>query len=158
MVKHQRRNKKHRNKIRVYLVRGKKKKDIAFELLDSACREYERGKYCSCLHLAGASEEIFGKFLETRGIPNSLKSEVEGLQFIYKHFYGMEKSYEDAREIILNAKNSIKHMNDLSDAIIHADLKREAEDMLCRAFTNLWRMEEDLSPYQGIWDSIEGRK
>jgi hypothetical protein len=48
-------------------------------------------------------------------------------------------------------------MNDMGDEILHLDPKREAADMIDRAFTNLWRLEEDLDEFEKIWKKIESR-
>jgi hypothetical protein len=73
-------------KINVYFLRKKKKKDIALEFLKSACECYEKGKYFSALNLAGASEDILGKYLNAHGIEHALKSETEALIKVAKKF------------------------------------------------------------------------
>ncbi len=143
--------------VNVYLFRQHKKKDIALEFLGTACDCYNHGKYFSALHLAGASEEILGKYLKSLDIDHALKSEIEAFKSFRQEIYGKETSDKYAWDFLNRAKNSAKHMSDLSDEILESDSKKESEEVLVRAFTNLCRMGEDLAPYQKVWDEIEGR-
>lgn len=116
-------------------------------MLETALSIYFEGKdYFSPLHLAGASEEIFGKCLEMKGIKNSLESEKEGFILINKKMFGREVSPKEAGVFLNRVKNAIKHMNKENDTNVVMDPKDDAEAMLDRAITNLWRLEEEISP------------
>lgn len=122
-----------------------KKTDIAVEYLKNAIRLYREGSsYFTCLHLAGAAEEILGKAIEhsektytpeqrTRsalGIAIDTECEVE------KIISGRIPKRKDVRTRLLYAKNSIKHFTDLSEEAVCIDPRIEAREMLLNAIYN----------------------
>lgn len=118
---------------------------------------YERKDYFAALHLAGAGEEIMGKYLEAAGGMPSLKSQTHAIVGVKKMLYGVDMFEKDAKTLLNKPKNTIKHMNDRAESTVSMDPKYESEDMLGRAFTNLIRLDLELSPsMMQIWGIIEG--
>jgi hypothetical protein len=131
--------------------------DIAREMLETALKLYFEGKdYFSVIQLAGASEEIFGKYLKEKGIINSLESDVEGFILINKKLLHRDVTKEEARHFFNKIKNSIKHMYGENDKTVSLDPLESARSMLGRAVMNWWWLEQDASPLmEKFWDSIK---
>ena len=116
---------------------------IARLLLEKALSVYEEGdNYFAALHLAGASEEILGKYLNAKGLKTSLESEKEAFILINKKLFNREISGKEAISFLNKTKNAIKHMDDKNDTFVVMDPKEDAEAMLDRALTNWWRLEQ----------------
>ncbi|WP_428087180.1 hypothetical protein [Candidatus Thioglobus sp.] len=112
-----------------------KKVDIAVEFLDLAVQLYLKDKnYSSVIHLAGASEELLGKALESKGQNHILKEKsieiIEGV----KKIFGLKVEEKNACGEINRVKNEIKHWNNGEDMC--ADLEFSASVILQRAFKN----------------------
>ena len=67
---------------------------------------------------------------------------------ISKNFYKRDMTEKEARTLIINPKNSIKHMSDEADAFAYLDPQEYAKDMLVRALINLWRLAETPIRYE----------
>lgn len=123
-----------------------KKIDVVKQMLETALKLYFKGNdYFSVLHIAGACDEVSGKYLKLTGAETSVESNVKAFKLIKKTLSGIESSNKDACNIFNSAKNSIKHMNDSDDSIIVMDPKDEAEEMLDRALTNMWRLDQPIT-------------
>lgn len=133
------------------------KKDVALIFLDRAIEMYDKKDYFSSLHLAGANEEILGVCLRVKGVENSLETDIKGVVLISNNFYKREMTEKEARTLITDPKNTIKHMNDKDDAFAYLDPQEEAKEMLVRALTNLWRLGEIPSRYEKFWETLENR-
>ena len=132
--------------------------DIAHSLLETACSLYKQQDYFAVINLAGASEEILGKYLKAEGKKNAFESDKEAFIAVSKYL-GSNITDKYAANFLNKSKNAIKHYNELdaSDKFITMDAKESAEDLLIRALTNLWRLENDLTPLMNeVWRSIEG--
>lgn len=121
------------------------KTDIAVEYLEVAIRLYrEGGAYFSCLHLAGAAEEIFGKTIEhnekdlppEQRIGNALTIAVDVECEMEKIIFGGNPKRENIRSRILYAKNSAKHFTDPMEKAVCVEPKVEAREMLLLAIHN----------------------
>jgi len=116
---------------------------IALEYLDVASALFLQGHhYLSSLHLAGAAEEIIGKYCESVEIDSELMK--------YKksaiHWQSKVDSSFNVKEAVGQynyPKNSIKHFDikTCGDAEVELDAKSEAEHMLRRAYNNLENLD-----------------
>jgi len=131
------------------------KLDIALSLLDKAIKIYQEGDhYFAALHLAGAAEEVLGKFLKKKGIDTSLESEKEAFVLVNRELLKRTISEKYAADFLNKAKNSIKHMDEKNadDEYVVMDPKEDANNMIQRALTNCWRLELELTPLmQEFW-------
>ncbi|MDD5567616.1 MAG: hypothetical protein PHY88_00140 [Candidatus Omnitrophica bacterium] len=133
--------------------------NIAVSLLETACKLYKKDDFFAVINLAGASEEILGKYLKARGKKNALESDREALVAINKYF-GKDLTNEKATIILNYVKNALKHYNgiDDSDKFILMDAQSDSSYLLVRALTNLWRLEMELTPIMNeVWEMIEKR-
>lgn len=124
------------------------KRAVALSLLQEAIVIYKRGNnFFAALHLAGAADEVLGKYLDVKGIKHSLKTKKDAFILISKELYKREIEDNYVINFLNKAKNSIKHLDakDKNDHI-SMDPKEEAKDMIDRAITNWWLLEEELTP------------
>lgn len=131
------------------------KKDIALGLLTTAIKLNDEKDFFSALHLAGASEEIFGQYLVAKGIQNSLESNVEAFVAVKKKLFGVDVTEKDASKFINDSKNSIKHMNGLADSDVNIDPEEAAKEMIIRTLTNLWRLNDITQELEDYWRKLE---
>lgn len=111
---------------------------IAQRQLDTALRLYfEQEDYYSVITLAGAAEEILGKFLKENGIENALDSLKEEV-FAIDKVLGEAPSRRDIATRANDARNKLKHCS--PGKLIEFDAKEEAEDMLDRAIQNVLKL------------------
>ncbi|WP_175660592.1 hypothetical protein [Burkholderia ambifaria] len=116
------------------------KLEVATELLTEALRIYLEGKaYFASLHLAGAAEEIFGRFVQDEGGVPAFHNMRDAALLFEK--LCLEDDGEPApssgaakamADVINNAKNATKH----GIADVDFDAKEEAQDLLDRAIDN----------------------
>jgi hypothetical protein len=122
---------------------GIQKLDIAKELLESALfHYYETQSYFASLHLAGAAEEVLGRYVENTGSKSSFASLRDGAVRISEILYGEENSSceKSIAQVMNSAKNSTKHMNEKNDDRVFFDAKSAAKDLLDRAVTNYYHL------------------
>ena len=121
------------------------KMEVATELLTEALRLYLEGKaYFASLHLAGAAEEIFGKFIEVYGGIPAFHN-MTGAALLFSELYREDDSAPSPRveagkamaAIINNAKNTTEH--GITD--VDFDPKEEAQDLLDRAIDNYYALQ-----------------
>lgn len=124
---------------------------IATEYLNTAIALYFRGDaYFSALHLAGAAQELLGKFVERTGAISAHTSLVEGAVRISKYLNenGEPSTDKQIRAVVNYAKNRVKHMNDVGDDVVdfHAQTKaREMLDLAVSEFYQLWGSGAELN-------------
>ena len=114
---------------------------VASELLDNALRLYfEEHAYFSSLHLAGAADEILGAYVTHHGDVSAFKSILNTAVRLSKYIdkNGIKSSSVEIKNLMNYPKNSVKHMNSLSDDSVSFDAKFEAESMLDRAISNYY--------------------
>jgi hypothetical protein len=130
------------------LIRAHYRKDLALAQLETALQLYfGNGDRGSIVTLAGAADEVFGKYLERSGHSSSLKTLVVAVIAIRERIFGEALSPEEVKGIAdraNSAKNSLKHIGQTD--IVKFDLESEARDMLFRAIDNYWSLEQKLTP------------
>jgi hypothetical protein len=128
-------------------VRAYYRSDLALAQLETALRLFTEGKdFASVITLAGAADEIFGKFLASSGHENSLEVLKKAVSAIHEKLYGEATAPKHIADRANRAKNNLKHWDDGDPLIIKHDLVEEARDMLNRAIDNYWALEEKLTP------------
>ena len=122
--------------------------ELALAQLETALQLYfENGDRGSIVTLAGAADEVFGKYLERGGRESSYKSLVAAVTAIQAHLFGQPLEPEEVKAIADRAnaaRNSLKHIGD--SEIVKFDPEAEAQDMLNRAIDNYWSLEQKLTP------------
>lgn len=132
-----------------------KKIEIAKTQLETALDLYFRNcDLVSVLTLAGAAEEILGICLRIKGIPSSLDETIEATCRIHEKFHKVRPTKKEFIERANRAKNHFKHLNSEEDLEITIDLQKETADMLDRAITNFWRLNEDLTENMVRFENI----
>lgn len=123
---------------------------IANEYLSRAIELYFRGdSYFSAIHLAGAAQELLGKFVERGGAASAHRSIVEGAVRISAALDpgGTPSKEKDIRQLVNYAKNRVKHMDDDGDEVVRFDPQYQAREILNLAvgdFYKLWGDGADL--------------
>lgn len=130
-----------------------KKIEVALELLETAINCYMSTKeYFSAIHLAGAAEEIFGKYVRELGGKDILTNFAEAMHKIGL-LDGSELPVKDNKKFLNHTKNTVKHMDDLNDENIEVDAEMEARDMIERAISNFIQLK--LNPTRTILEYYE---
>jgi len=129
-------------------IRAYYRRDLALAQLETALQLYfESGDRGSIITLAGAADEVFGKYLERAGRESSFKSLVVAVTEIRARMFGEPLEQEEVKAIAdraNSARNSLKHIGETD--IVKFDLETEARDMLYRAIDNYWSLEQTLTP------------
>lgn len=129
-------------------LRAYSRRDLALAQLETALQLYfENGDPGSIVTLAGAADEVFGKYLERAGRENSHKSLIVAVAAIRARLFREPLEPEEVKAIADRAnaaRNSLKHIGDTE--IVQFDLETEAQDMLNRAIENYWSLEQKLTP------------
>jgi hypothetical protein len=129
-------------------IRAHYRTDLALAQLETALKLYfENGDRGSIVTLAGAADEVFGKYLERGGRKSSFNTLVAAVTAIRERIFGETLSPEEVKGIAdraNSARNSLKHIGEAD--IVKFDLEAEARDMLFRAIDNYWSLEQKLSP------------
>lgn len=127
-----------------------RKVDIAKHYLEDALRLYSNGRFLSALTLAGAAEEMFGKFLE-RSVPikvgglslrpvSAHDKEAKALYAFDQQFVGtqyfLEKNLDQIKKELNTPRNSAKHFNDPNESTFNFDQQLEAGCMIIRTIRN----------------------
>ena len=119
------------------------------EKLDIACQQlntaidlfFNKTNHYSVITLAGASEEILGRYMELIGKQSSLTGIVKGTALVHKHLYGEELPHKSFKLHANMARNSIKHLDSDEDLTVTFDSEEEMIDMLVRATDNFYGLE-----------------
>ena len=117
--------------------------NIALEYLDVASNLFLSGhNYFSCLHLAGAAEDIIGKYCSSVEIKSEFIKYKESA-IAWQSKVDPSLSVKDALNNFNYPKNTIKHfdLNRENDAQVTLNIKYEAESMLRRAYNNLENLD-----------------
>jgi hypothetical protein len=118
------------------------KLDIACKQLDTAIDLFFQGEnHFSVITLAGAAEEILGRYMELVGKQSSLEGIVEGTALVHKHLYGVDLPHREFKFRANMARNSIKHLDSDEDLNVTFDSEQEMIDMLVRATDNYYGLE-----------------
>jgi hypothetical protein len=128
-------------------VRAYYRTDLALSQLETALRLFAEGKeFASVITLAGAADEVFGKFLAAAGRENSLESLKRAVGEIHLKLYGEPTPPQQIAERANRARNSLKHWDKGDSEIVKLALDVEACDLLIRAIDNYWALEGKLTP------------
>jgi len=123
------------------------REDLARQHLETALALFAEGKdYASVVTLAGAADEVFGKFLVAEGKENSLEALKRAVAAIHLKLYGEPTPPKHIADRANKAKNSLKHWDVGDPKLVKFDLKQESIDMLSRAIDNYWLLKEDITP------------
>jgi hypothetical protein len=120
---------------------------MALTQLETALRLYFEGSdYYSTITLSGAADEIFGQLLRAQGQEPRLESIKTSVAAIFKQLRGRPLDPARVAERANFARNALKHWNEGQPLLVEFDAIEEAKDMLERAISNYWALEEKLSP------------
>jgi len=118
-----------------------KKIEVAVELLETSIRCYMGSKeYFSAIHLAGAAEEIFGKYVRKSGEKDILTNFAEAMHKIGL-LDGDLLAVKENKKYFNNIKNSVKHMDSVNNENVTIDAEMEARDMIERALINFNKLK-----------------
>jgi hypothetical protein len=113
------------------------KVEVARRQLDTAIRLFFEGReYFSVVTLAGAAEEVLGKEVEHRGWTSTIRNITEIGARISAAFDNPPSTAKEIRDRANYARNHLKHYSDPDASTITVDIRRQAIDMLARAFDN----------------------
>jgi len=123
------------------------KLDVAIAQLETALEPYlSNGCRISVTTLAGAAEEILGRYLEIEKEETALAETVRIVCLLHKKRCGTTPEPKLIKKRANLAKNSFKHMDLEGDFDIAVDVEEEASDMLNRAVDNYWKLTKCLTP------------
>lgn len=118
---------------------------VAQQLLECGLSSYFDGSYFAALHLAGAAEEIFGRYLQrlkTNTVLQSIKEDA-AVMLAGSSFEIPDKAHLDMVGKWANMpRNAVKHIDLVGDDEIEFDPRSAAREMLERAISNLCRLME----------------
>lgn len=119
------------------------KLNVAINQLQMAIDMFLENKDLFCIiTLAGAAEEILGQYAKR----SNEQTMVDLLTVKLKNEYSITLSDGDfKRNVLNNARNTVKHFNDKESELIELDLEEEALTMLIRAIFNLHSHDKTLT-------------
>ena len=127
-------------------IREYTKLEIASRQLEMALTIFNSGGGpFSALTLAGAAEEVFGKFVKKNGEPAAIDHLADSYIHLKAVHSGEVPSKSEACSRINSAKNSVKHMNLVGDEYVYLDPKWEAHEMIMRCIVNFKLLEQPLT-------------
>ncbi|EHH1283681.1 hypothetical protein WM009_21350 [Vibrio vulnificus] len=114
------------------------KQDFAIEHLNLALSLYVKNeKMASVIHLAGAAEEMLGKIVSLNNQENAKEALYRQMRVWWQKILVTDTPpNKDLDKTVLNAKNTVKHINDKGDLTVELDLKKQARALLDRAIEN----------------------
>jgi len=122
------------------------KRYAALVQLETALRLFDEGQdLISVITLAGAAEEMFGQLLRERGDCSELDSHIEAARAIYSNLFKEQVGAKVFADRANRARNLLKHHTPGQASTVTIDLFEEATDMLDRAVSNYWQLEETLT-------------
>ena len=110
------------------------KLEVAKTQLDRAIMLYFEGDYYSAATLAGASEEILGKFLDKQGSESDLKNQIRTTQALGERLFGEQYNETHVASMINDVRNWLKHFTEGKD--LEFDEEEAAADLIDRASNN----------------------
>ena len=129
------------------------KKEIAVRQIETALDLFFSGSdLFSVITLAGAGEEILGKYVEAQGEKPAVAKAAEAFKVIFHELFKEPREINEVKWSVLNnARNEIKHMKvkegklDPQDEIVNLDPHDSAVHMLTRAIENYYGLTGLLS-------------
>jgi hypothetical protein len=123
------------------------KRSIALRQIETALWLLDNGQdLFSVITLAGAAEEICGQLLKEAGIDPSLSSLTQAATRIHEAIFSGTPDVKTFVTRANRARNVLKHHTPGEDREVTLDLRREAIDLLDRAVSNHWLLEQELTP------------
>lgn len=117
------------------------KLDVAVAQLETALELYfSNGCRISVTTLAGAAEEILGRYIEKEGEETALAETVRIVCLLHEKRCGTTPNHKPIKNRANFARNSFKHMELEGDFEITVDVEEEAINMLNRATDNYWKL------------------
>ena len=117
-----------------------KKFDIAKHLLDRAIEAFFNDDVITAIHLAGASEEILGKYCEYKGMERSFNILLSNAQSLNN-----ELKYKEINDLLNETKNQLKHFRNANDDEVEI-LELDPYFLLVRAVINYMKIDNVPSP------------
>lgn len=113
---------------------------IAVEYLDTAATLwlYEIN-YFSAMHLSAAAEEISGKACRMAKI-NSHYDDLRMKVIKSLKAVGIEHTEKQIKDAFYGAKNSVKHMDSINDALVDIEPRKESADYIISAYRNFEKL------------------
>ncbi|MCM5508650.1 MULTISPECIES: hypothetical protein [unclassified Vibrio] len=114
------------------------KQDLAIEHLNLALSLYVKNEnMASVIHLAGAAEEMLGKIVALHDKENSKDALFRQMRTWWQQVLNTDTPKNSVLDkTVLNAKNTVKHINGKEDLTVELDLKKQARQLLDRAVQN----------------------
>ena len=112
---------------------------VACELLEEALRLYFEGRApYSCLHLAGAAEDVLGAYVEKHGGESAFKNHRRVGAKLSAHLSptGVGATEKNIGDLINFAKNNTKH----GHGLVEFEPMAEARDLLDSALSNYYQL------------------
>jgi hypothetical protein len=121
------------------------KLEVADEYLDLAIESFlHTGRYASAIHLAGAAQEIYGKWLRCNQGQDLTTMMLDQLEKFHK-----ENGTDFDRKEVLRAdkrtKNTLKHMDNKEDRFTCANLKLDALVLIAETMTEHKMLKREMS-------------
>lgn len=134
------------------------KVDVAIAQLETALELYfSDGCRISVTTLAGAAEEILGRYVEIKGEETALAQTVRIVCLLHKKRCSDTPKHRPIMDMANFARNSFKHMDLESDFHITVDVEEEAIDMLNRATDNYWKLTQSFTPLMERYEEFRRR-
>lgn len=123
------------------------KLEIAAEILEAAiCEFLDSQRFAAALHLAGAAEEILGKYAKSQGLGHHI-ADVSNLANVLAAQSGIDSVPGSVwYRCATHYKNAIKHLDSEDDRFVMVAMEDEARDMIGGALSNYSRLELPLTP------------
>ena len=117
---------------------------VALEYLEAAIEEREiHQRYFAAMNLAGVAEELLGKIIRITSRTDQLTDTVDKLSELQEKIQGLVdlgfKNKKELKKLIGSTKNSIKHMDSVSDsnAKLYFKIEEESKWLIQAAIRNL---------------------
>src|SRR5437667_124165 len=118
------------------------KRRIALIQLEQSFRLLEAGDPVSAVTLAGAAEEILGRFAVRRGFPPCVELTAEGIGSLYDRTHKPRPPKKYLIAFLNVPRNHLKHQDDGRNVRTKIDWRSEAENMIFRAMLNYFNAFE----------------
>ncbi|NOH95512.1 hypothetical protein [Vibrio sp. 99-70-13A1] len=114
------------------------KQDLAIDHLNLALSLYVKNEnMASVIHLAGAAEEMLGKIVRFTNKENAKDALFRQMHTWWQQVLNTDTPKNSVLDkTVLNAKNTVKHINGKDDLTVELDLKKQARQLLDRAVEN----------------------
>ena len=126
----------------------------AVELLECGLQMYFENAFFAALHLAGASGEVLGNYVNRHGGKSSF-DEMRDLTIAIASINGHAATKASITSLIRYPMNRTKHLNEEGDDLLHFDPKVQARAALERAVTDHYALQ---IRFKGLLESSLMRK